>query len=144
MTNENYYNDSRVCAMRGEGRWWTSINGLKATTVLPSEGPNYGEMVETEMEVDIIFVVCSMCSGKGTTVNPSIDSHGLSREDFEEDPDFAESYFRGEYDIPCPLCLGTRVTPEPTDEKIKLAIALIESEEEEYQATVRAERMMGA
>lgn len=62
--------------------------------------------------------VCGLCRGKGTVVNPSIDASGLTAEDFAEDPDFADAYFRGVYDIGCPRC-GTRTTipvaDNPTD-----------------------------
>jgi hypothetical protein len=59
------------------------------------------------------YMVCPVCEGEGKTVNPSIDAHGLTREDFAEDPDFAESYWRGDYDIQCRACNGQRVvTPK--------------------------------
>ena len=63
--------------------------------------------------------VCGTCEGRGKHVNPSIDAHGLTREDFDEDPDFAESYFRGDYDMPCNECHGRRVVPVPTSEEGK-------------------------
>ena len=56
--------------------------------------------------------VCPTCSGKGKVVPPSIDAGGLTQEDFAADPDFAESYFAGHYDVSCPECLGRRVTPQ--------------------------------
>jgi len=55
------------------------------------------------------YEVCPVCRGKGTTVNPSIDAHGLTREDFAEDPDFAEMYWSGGFDQPCRACDGLRV-----------------------------------
>lgn len=55
------------------------------------------------------FCVCTLCKGEGTVVDPNIDAHGLSREDFDEDPDFAEEYMNGAYDIQCPRCKGQRV-----------------------------------
>jgi hypothetical protein len=61
--------------------------------------------------VRIKFEVCSTCNGQGKHVNPSIDSHGLSSEDFDEDPDFREEYFSGRYDVPCYECKGERVVP---------------------------------
>lgn len=54
-------------------------------------------------------IVCERCHGEGQHVNPVIDGHGLSAEDFEEDPDFREDYLRGVYDIPCAACGGRRV-----------------------------------
>lgn len=66
-----------------------------------------GEVIEVSLPAK--FEVCSTCSGKGTRVNPSIDGNGLSREDFDADPDFAEGYMRGDYDITCSRCNGERV-----------------------------------
>jgi hypothetical protein len=57
-----------------------------------------------------------VCEGEGTTVNPNIDAHGLTYEDFQEDPDFAEDYKSGMYDITCNGCHGQRVVKE---ERIK-------------------------
>lgn len=53
--------------------------------------------------------VCSVCRGEGTTTNPSIDCNGISAEEFHDDPDFAESYFGGAYDVQCGHCQGMRV-----------------------------------
>lgn len=55
------------------------------------------------------LVVCPICEGKGHYVNPSIDSQGISTEEFAEDPDFAESYVRGDYDMTCKCCNGHNV-----------------------------------
>lgn len=52
------------------------------------------------------WMICPACRGEGTTVNPNIDAHGLTAEDFAEDPDFAESYHRGDYDQSCLACNG--------------------------------------
>ena len=64
-----------------------------------------------EVELPTIMEVCGTCSGKGTTVDPAIDGHGISPEEFADDPDFAESYFRGDYDVPCRTCAGRNVVP---------------------------------
>src|SRR3990167_6551109 len=62
--------------------------------------------------------VCPDCEGNGTCVNPAVDAHGITPEEFAEDPDFAEAYHGGRYDITCPACKGLRVTRErfPTDD----------------------------
>lgn len=52
--------------------------------------------------------VCKRCNGSGVHDHPAF-SNGLSREDFEEDPDFRESYFAGHYDVQCSECDGLRV-----------------------------------
>ena len=55
------------------------------------------------------FEVCGLCDGEGKHVNPSIDHNGISASEFHDDPEFAESYFSGVYDIPCNECHGKRV-----------------------------------
>ena len=45
------------------------------------------------------WIICPACRGDGTCVNPNIDSHGLTAEDFAADPDFGESYASGIYDV---------------------------------------------
>jgi len=59
------------------------------------------------------FEVCTRCEGAGSHVNPSIDGHGISAEQMAEDPEFAEDYFAGVYDITCSVCGGERVVPRP-------------------------------
>jgi hypothetical protein len=58
------------------------------------------------------WIVCPVCDGEGKTVNPNIDAHGLTKEDFDEDPDFAEDYMSGVYDITCAACSGKRVVKQ--------------------------------
>jgi hypothetical protein len=58
------------------------------------------------------WIVCPVCDGEGTTVNPNIDANGLTREDFDEDPDFREDYMSGVYDITCAACHGKRVVKQ--------------------------------
>lgn len=52
------------------------------------------------------WIICPACKGEGTCVNPNIDANGLTAEDFAEDPDFAESYMDGLYDVTCGACGG--------------------------------------
>ena len=73
---------------------------------------HYDDGNEYDRTIAARYVVCDNCRGKGTTVNPSVDGHGLSREDLDEDPDFAEDYFAGVYDVTCPECNGLRVVLE--------------------------------
>ena len=85
------------------------------------------------------YDVCPDCDGKGKYVNPSIDSHGLSSEDFAEDPDFQEDYFSGRYDITCRSCGGRNVILVPTTPKGKQQVEDILQEENEYRMEVAAE-----
>ena len=63
--------------------------------------------------------VCHGCSGKGTHVNRAIDGNGLTQEDFDADPDFEESYFRGDYDVRCETCHGANVVDEIDEDRCK-------------------------
>ena len=66
-----------------------------------------GEEVETGLPAK--YEVCDRCEGTGGHVNPSVDGDGLTAEDFAEDPDFAEDYMSGVYDVTCEECSGLRV-----------------------------------
>jgi RecJ-like exonuclease len=55
--------------------------------------------------------ICPRCEGRGKHTNPNIDGHGLSREDFDNDPQFEEDYFAGVYDVKCHKCKGEKVIP---------------------------------
>lgn len=66
-----------------------------------------------EFVLPVRMQVCDTCGGKGTHVNPSIDSHGITAEEWSEwDDEEREGYFSGHYDITCYRCSGTNVTPE--------------------------------
>jgi hypothetical protein len=67
------------------------------------------ETCEIEVELPAKYEVCSRCDGEGKHVNPAIDGNGISREDFDADPDFEEAYFQGRYDVRCEVCRGERV-----------------------------------
>lgn len=100
-------------------RWYTSFD--EKTMTLTVEGD------EGEVEIPAKYEVCSTCEGKGSHVNPSIDSKGLTAEDFNEDPEFLEEYRRGTYDVACVECKGARVVPAVDDERAtKEEIALAE------------------
>jgi hypothetical protein len=91
--------------------------------------------------------VCGTCGGVGKHVNPSVDSHGISSEEFAEDPDFKENYFGGVYDVTCYGCEG-RTTALAIDEGVtdKDALKAAEAhfkEEGQYRSQCNYERMMG-
>lgn len=79
------------------------------------------------------WIICPICEGDGKYVNPSIDAGGISAETFADDPDFAEEYFSGMYDVACRICDATgKVHQNKLDAKLN---ALEKAAEE------RAERM---
>ncbi len=104
--------------------------GLETTHVLPHR-----------------FEVCPCCEGKGSRVNPAVDGHGISPEEFAEDPDFEEAYFSGRYDITCDECQGLRVVMVPDEQRADPVIleAYFEHRraEAEYRRCCQHEREMG-
>ncbi len=106
---------------------------------------------ETEITLPLEFEVCSVCDGRGRHVNPSIDAHGLSSDDFHDDPDFAEDYFGGTYDVDCYECDGHRVVPTLNEDVAthdqKTAWSDWQSEigfDQQFAMECAAERRMGA
>jgi hypothetical protein len=102
------------------------------------------------------YIVCYVCSGRGSYVNPDIDRHGLDPRDMDED--FSESYMEGVFDITCQYCSGQRVVLEidtilqchknPDINQQILEFIFKEQkdrliEEEEYRALVRSEQLAG-
>ena len=112
------------------------------TGYLGGEWPN--EEGYSGTPVKCHYEVCDLCDGKGSHVNPSIDAHGISPEEFYEDPDFEESYFAGYYDIPCNQCGGKRVVPVPNQNDPNFAdYNEAIKDHYDYMAEIDAERRMG-
>lgn len=84
------------------------------------------------------YEVCDLCGGKGSHVNPSIDAHGLTAEDFHDDPEFAEAYGRGVYDVPCNNCDGMRVSLVVDRDACSAELLEEYDDEEEAEANYRA------
>lgn len=110
------------------------------------------ETAEVEVELPAKYEVCGRCDGEGKHVNPSVDGNGLSREDFDQDPDFREAYFSGVYDVQCEECSGrTTVLVVDADackaqglQKELKAYYRDQREIREMDAISAAERRMGA
>ena len=110
------------------------------------------EDADIQVDLPAKYEVCQNCNGEGKHVNRAIDGNGLSREDFDEDPDFEEAYFRGDYDVPCDECKG-RTTVLVVDEDAcktkgleKELAAYFEYQRDMWamDAEMAAERRMGA
>lgn len=133
-------------------RWWERIEGNYAVIdesfhwALEEAGiaPHSSDQYETIYAVRFQMAICPVCGGRGKYVNPSIDAHGLTSEDFDEDPDFAESYFSGAYDVTCKLCGGRNVVPVPDDERVMAAIDEVIRDRYSARAEMLAEMRMGA
>jgi len=106
--------------------------------------------VEETVELPATFEVCGVCDGKGMHVNPAIDGRGISPLEFDEDPDFAESYFTGLYDVTCYECHGQRVVPEidrgaansEAVERVETHLAALAQADHEWNLEIAAERRM--
>ena len=123
-------------------RWWTWTDGRIAHMRGYGTEDADGEPIYTAIAVNLI--VCTTCDGRGAYVNPNIDRHGLSREDFEDDPDFAADYRSHVYDVRCEHCEGANVIPVPTDpQELKMVQECLQDRQESY-AEMEAERRMGA
>lgn len=110
------------------------------------------ETESVEVALPAKYAVCGRCDGEGKHVNPAIDGNGLSREDFEQDPDFEEGYFRGDYDVACQDCKGRTTVLEVDEEACRRqglgkeleAYWQARRDERAYLREVEAERRMGA
>jgi len=121
-------------------KWWSRFDSKRMVFVI--------EMGDgDEKEIPAEYQVCDVCDGKGTHVNPGIDSHGLSREDFDADPDFAEDYFSGAYDVTCNNCNGRNVEPvvawERLDPDTRKIVEEFIDDHYAYQRECEAERRYG-
>lgn len=67
-------------------------------------------------------VVCPVCDGVGTHVDPAIDGDGLTAEDLEDDS-FRENYMSGAYDVPCDYCRGNKVVEEIDEEACRTRLS---------------------
>ena len=53
-----------------------------------------------------VFSNCGTYRGKGSIVDPAVDSNGITEEDRDRDPGFFEDYKAGMYNVTCPSCKG--------------------------------------
>ena len=102
---------------------------------------------DTEVSIPAKYEVCPRCRGRGKHVNPNIDGHGISPEEFAEDPEFHEDYLKGVYDVLCEECEGLRVVLVPdeehADEQLLKEYYEQQRAEADYRAERRREREMG-
>lgn len=169
MEEYNYWNDSRVQAGMRNSCWQVvSKGGMQYTIQICDElieghaeglaendddferavrviHEKFGLDSQGRIVVGCRMEVCPTCDGHGTVTNPNIDCGGLSADDFYDDPDFADDYFGGRYDIQCPECKGKNVVPMPDLPKaLQNAIAEWDREDAANVAEMCAERAMGA
>lgn len=112
IDNLNYANDRRNCSPAPD-----------AITVEDCHG--------NEQTLPVCWIVCPVCEGNGSHVNPAIDAGGLTQEDFADDPDFMEQYFRGDFDMFCNACKGrTTIRAVDRDACPPVLLALYDADEQ--------------
>jgi hypothetical protein len=94
-----------------------------------------------EVQLPTHKAVCPVCRGTGSTVNPSIDCNGLTADDFDEDPDFAESYANGTYDVTCSRCGGDNVVDEVDWDRVPADVRAEYERQDEEEARDFAEHL---
>lgn len=107
----------------------------------------YREKIEVEDEdgvthdLPIIWVVCPTCNGNGKYVNPSIDSHGISSEEWvnEWSDDEREMYMSGAYDVTCEECRGRTTILEVDEERCSKDLLELYREQQKDLADMRRE-----
>ena len=126
------------------GKWYESFDEKRMVFIVLHDD---GEDLDQEIEIPAVYSVCELCDGHGKFVNPSIDAHGIAADEFYEDPDFAESYFRGDYDVPCYRCGGQRVEPVVDEDRATLEqkkiVEGILRDRADFVREVEAERRFG-
>lgn len=103
-------------AREQDHKWFERFDARSMKLVVEVEAEDGGT---EEREFPAKYEVCSTCDGKGSHVNPSIDSHGIGAEEWDRDWDdeSREGYFSGAYDVRCAECDGARVVPVLDEER---------------------------
>lgn len=105
---------------------------------------------DVKVKLPTKWAICSHCRGNGSS---SAYLGAITASDREpggtwEDPEDFEAYMNGEYDRSCDECGGSGkvrvVDHDQLSPNQAVALQAAQDEEDDYQATVRAERRMGA
>ncbi len=131
---------------------WTPVYGVsvycwrfkeaRKRTAMPTS--SFSIIDDDGDEIDVVvpgkFEVCSRCEGTGKHDHPAF-SNGFTQEEMSEDPEFAEEYRAGRYDVTCQKCQGVRVVCVADEDKCTPAqIANIRSNENTIAEIARDDR----
>lgn len=103
-----------------------------------------------QIEFPCSRMVCPSCDGEGTELRGGLKGAVFTSEDFAEDPEFAENYFGGRYDVACSECKGRNVvddlnveelwdklTPQQQEDRQRYCDDESAAREEEYGERIR-------
>jgi len=95
---------------------------------------------ELEFDLPMKWEICGDCRGNGSHVHRAIDGHGIGMEEFAEDPEFAEAYYSGRYDVCCETCGGSGKVQIVDEDAVKrLGLESVLEEWEALQADAAAD-----
>lgn len=127
---------------------WTTenVNFLRDSRNRDRSIPTLEDDDGNEIVLPVTWGVCPGCDGEGKHVNANIDCNGLTDEDFCDDPDFAEDYHSGRYDVQCTTCHGrTTIKTIDWDALTDLQRKLLEDhqrwEQEDFECRMAEARM---
>lgn len=87
-------------------------------------------------------VICHGCDGDGTELRGGLKGAAFSQEEMDEDPDFRESYFGGDFDVACSVCNGEKIILEHEEkglpDNIMADFERADRERREHEAEVAA------
>lgn len=94
---------------------------------------------EQEFRIPAKWEICDDCEGDGTVLRDGLRGVAFTQEEMNEDPDFAESYFSGAYDVPCQTCTGSGKVKVPDERRAKPEVLARYQQE---QANIAADQRM--
>jgi len=98
---------------------------------------------EEEITISARAEVCARCDGTGKHDHEAF-SNGISGEAFEDDPDFADDYLSGVYDVTCTECHGRNVVLVPIESAANWPLVQKHLEQEaQFRREEAYERRMG-
>ena len=117
-----------------KNKWYDYFDELRMVATI--DELKIDDELKEDVEVACCFEVCGTCRGRGSHVNPSIDSHGITGDEWDNDWSYEdrENYMSGMYDVICYECNGKRIVPVPDKYTNTPTIirAIENKEEEEY------------
>lgn len=129
---------------RAGSRGEPELHFIRYVERVNENGEEYDD--EEEVRLPSRYEVCGRCRGRGVH-DPEAFSGGFSVEEFHEDPDFAEEYLSGRYDVSCSVCGGRRVELRPDwdrmSDELQAEVREAIDREARFRAEAAYERRMG-